>query len=141
MINSAICSWHLLSNERYNMGSNTVATAVCILCDCIFLTLLLFSLRKSSLLSTRNVGNFCFVTTVFMFLVRCDFITCSKCWSFGFVLAVFTCPWIVLLVFFVPHIKLVYLAFFLLFSIFKVSPCTCALVIDVFCVLVRWIHH
>ena len=22
MINSAICSWHLLSNERYNMGSN-----------------------------------------------------------------------------------------------------------------------
>ena len=25
MINSAICSWHLLSNERYNMGSNNLA--------------------------------------------------------------------------------------------------------------------
>ena len=25
MINSAICSWHLLSNERYNMGSNNRA--------------------------------------------------------------------------------------------------------------------
>ena len=39
--------------------------------------------------------------------------------AFGFVLAVFTCPWIVTttiwLVFFVPHIKLVCLAFFLLF--------------------------
>ena len=64
------------------------------------------------------------------------FITCSKYWSFGFLLAVFTCPWIitttVLLVFFVSHIKLVYLAFFLLF---KVPLCTHALVLDVFCVL------
>ena len=46
-----------------------------------------------------------------------------------------------LLVFFIPHIELVYLAFFLLFSIFKVSLCTHASVPDVFCVLVRWIHH
>ena len=54
-------------------------------------------------------------------------------------LAVFTYPWIVtttvLLVFFVSHIKLVYLSFFLLFSTFKVSLCTRALVLDVFCVL------
>ena len=50
------------------------------------------------------------------------FITCSRCWSFDFVLTVFTCPWIVtttvLLVFFVPHIKLVYLAFVLVITNF-----------------------
>ena len=48
---------------------------------------------------------------------------------------------LIVLVFLVPHIKLVYLAFFILFSIIKVSLCTRALVLDVFCILVRWIHH
>ena len=47
----------------------------------------------------------------------------------------------IVLVFFVPHVKLVYLALFLLLSIFKVSFCTRALVLDVFCFLSRWIHH
>ena len=48
---------------------------------------------------------------------------------------------VIVLVFLVPHIKLVYLAIFILFSIIKVSLCTRALVLHVFCILVRWIHH
>ena len=57
-----------------------------------------------------------FVIAVYLFLVFGDFITCSICWSPGFVFTVFTCQWIVtatvvVLVFFVPHIKLVYFVF------------------------------
>ena len=78
-------------------------------------------------------------------------------WSFRFVLAFFTCPWytvisitcalyillsfgfvsyshpsfvILVLVFLVPHIKLVHLAFFILFSIFKVWYVLCPCPLD-----------
>ena len=32
---------------------------------------------------------FCFVFAVYLFFVRCDFFTCSNCWSSGFLLGVF----------------------------------------------------
>ena len=55
----------------------------------ILFTLSLCFLRKSSLFSTRNFGHF-----VLLLLFSCSqcaviFITCSKCWSFGFVLAIY----------------------------------------------------
>ena len=73
--------------------ARTSPTAVCILCHCILLILSLFSLRHSSLLSTRNVGHFVLLLLFSSYQCGVICITCSKCWSFGFVLAVFICPY------------------------------------------------
>ena len=110
-----------------------------------------------------KVNKIYYVIAVYSFLVHYNFITCSNYWSFGSVLAVFTCPWrtvisitcsslflvsvlvpcnircllalqltyvlffvttTIVLVFFVPHIKLVYLAlsFSLVYSRYPSVP-------------------
>ena len=87
-----------------------------------------------------SLGTQWFISLVHLLLVSI-LIPCNTIWSFDFV--VHSCPGfvIIVLVFLVPHIKSVYLAFFILISIFKVSLWTRASALDVFDVLVCWSHH
>ena len=135
--------------ETYLVVAQTFATTVYIVCDCILHILLLFSLRKSILSSTRNVDHFVLFVPFtcpqcIVFSITC----CTICWSFGFGFAVFTCNWCTVIyitcsvrfacscLFLFNQIKLVYLALFFLFIIFKVSLCTRALTINVSRVIV-----
>ena len=119
-------------------GFCSFATAVCISCDCIFLNiLLLFYLRRSSLLSTRNVGHFVLLLLVFYHFAKCwsFFSPCCFYLSFGLLLPLFcwsflfpTSSWFTL-----PF------SFSLVYSRYPSVPVLRSLMC--FFVLVRLVHH
>ena len=87
-------------------------------------------------IESKRKPNWCEAKTI---AVKFVFPVLRHTWfsPFGIFNVLRTCV-LLLLLFFVPYIKLVYRAFFSLLGIFEVPLCTLALVLDMFCVLGPW---